>query len=205
LAISFFLFNLLGYCAVNSKTVNIIDKKILIYINYYASQHSTTIPLFITNFGDIFYLFLLYLIAIAVLSFYKHYKDALLLTFIIGSAAISINLIKNIYYRLRPTLEYKIDYVSGLSYPSGHSFISMCFYGTLIYFIFKYIKNKKKKYLLSALLCSFIIIIGLSRIYLGVHYPSDILGGFSLGLFWISLWISIFKYSKNQKCISVFI
>ena len=83
-------------------------------------------------------------------------------------------MLKLIIQRPRPD-EYRIIDASGYSFPSGHSMISMAFYGFIIYLICKYVNNKILKYFLIGLLGSLIILIGVSRVYLGVHYVSDVL------------------------------
>ena len=90
-------------------------------------------------------------------------------------------LLKRILQRPRPT-EYRIIEETGYSFPSGHSMISMAFYGYLIYLIYKYVKNKYIKWISIILLCTLICAIGISRIYLGVHYTSDVLGGFCISI-----------------------
>lgn len=87
--------------------------------------------------------------------------------------------IKHILRRPRPE-HLRLIKQGGFSYPSGHSMIAICVYGIMIYLINKNIKNKKIKIMLSILLTILILTIGISRIYVGVHYPSDVLGGFLL-------------------------
>lgn len=87
--------------------------------------------------------------------------------------------IKHILRRPRPD-HLRLIKQGGFSYPSGHSMIAICVYGIIIYLINKNIKNKKIKIILSILLTILILTIGISRIYVGVHYPSDVLGGFLL-------------------------
>ena len=98
-------------------------------------------------------------------------------------------LLKGILQRPRPT-EYRIIEETGYSFPSGHSMISMAFYGYLIYLIYKYVKNKYIKCISIAVLSLLICTIGISRIYLGVHYTSDVLGGFLISISYLVIFIS---------------
>jgi len=97
--------------------------------------------------------------------------------------------LKRILQRPRPT-EYRIIQETGYSFPSGHSMISMAFYGYLIYLIYRYVKNKYIKWISISLLSILICLIGISRIYLGVHYTSDVLGGFLISISYLVIYIS---------------
>ena len=97
-------------------------------------------------------------------------------------------LLKFILQRPRPT-DFRIIDESGYSFPSGHSMVSMAFYGFLIYLIYKNVKNKYLKVVLISFLSLLIVMIGISRIYLGVHYTSDVLAGFLLSISYIILYI----------------
>ena len=98
-------------------------------------------------------------------------------------------LLKNILQRPRPN-EFRIIEETGYSFPSGHSMVSMAFYGYLIYLIYIYVKNKYLKCTLIVLLSILICTIGISRIYLGVHYTSDVLGGFLISISYLVIYIS---------------
>lgn len=100
------------------------------------------------------------------------------------------NIFKIIFRRDRPLLIALID-ESGYSYPSGHAMISILFFGTLSYVIGK--SNIKYKTLIRISLGIFIILVGISRVYLGVHYVSDIIGGYLLGMITLLTVISIKK------------
>ncbi len=97
--------------------------------------------------------------------------------------------LKIIVQRPRPT-EYRIINETGYSFPSGHSMVSMAFYGFLIYLIYKNIKNKYLKISLIIILSLLIIMIGISRIYLGVHYTSDVCAGFLVSLSYLIIYIN---------------
>lgn len=99
-------------------------------------------------------------------------------------------MLKLIIQRPRPD-EYRIIDASGYSFPSGHSMISMAFYCFIIYLICKYVNNKILKYFLIGLLGSLIILIGVSRVYLGVHYVSDVIAGFIISIAYLILFTEI--------------
>lgn len=105
-------------------------------------------------------------------------------------------ILKHIVQRPRP-IENRLIEESGYSFPSGHSMASMAFYGLIIYFIFKYIKNKKARNTLCILLSILIILIGISRIYLGVHYASDVLAGFVLSIAYLAVFTAIIPKIMN--------
>ena len=80
------------------------------------------------------------------------------------------------------------------SFPSGHSMISVLFFGSIIYLVNKY--NVKHKKLITFSLSTFILLVGISRIYLGVHYLTDVVGGYLLGLVVLFLIIHILERKK---------
>lgn len=100
--------------------------------------------------------------------------------------------LKIVFMRPRPEIMRLIE-EQGYSFPSGHSMVSTAFYGLLIYLIYKNVKNKYIKYTLCTILSILILIIGLSRIYLGVHYASDVIGGFCFSIAYLIIFIKIFK------------
>lgn len=103
-------------------------------------------------------------------------------------------LLKILIQRPRPT-EFRLIDEKGYSFPSAHSMASMAFYGLLIYLIYKYVTNIYLKWILIVILSLLIISIGISRIYLGVHYTSDVLAGFLISLAYLIIFISV--TSKN--------
>ena len=98
--------------------------------------------------------------------------------------------LKMSFHRARPDLALHLINQGGYSFPSGHSFTVLIFYGMLIFLCRRNMKNKAAADLVTVLLSCLIPLIGFSRIYLGVHYPTDVLGGWSIGLCILMILIS---------------
>lgn len=156
---------------------------------YLISDATTPIAKFVTNFGGAVCLIM---ISIILLVLIKNKKIGTSIIINLGTITILNVLLKGILQRPRP-IEYRIINESGYSFPSGHSMVSMAFYGYLIYLIYKYIKNKYLKYTLITILSALIIIIGTSRIYLGVHYTSDVIAGFLISISYLVVYTSLTK------------
>lgn len=153
---------------------------------FLISDFATPIAKFITNFGGaIFIIVLTALLVIAI----KNKKIGLSIFTNLVIITVLNQSLKRILQRPRPT-EYRIIQEIGYSFPSGHSMISMAFYGYLIYLIYRYVKNKYIKWISISLLSILICLIGISRIYLGVHYTSDVLGGFLISISYLVIYIS---------------
>ena len=114
------------------------------------------------------------------------------------SSLLSNTIIKHIIRRARPD-HLRLIKQGGYSFPSGHTMMSIALYGFLIYFVNKKINNKVIKYLLISLLTFIIICIGLSRVYVGVHYPSDVLAGYLLQLSLLQFIIIIFNHYRGNS------
>ena len=153
---------------------------------FLISDFATPIAKFITNFGGAIFLIIATIILFILI---KNKKIGFSIISNLVIVTILNQLLKNILQRPRPN-EFRIIEETGFSFPSGHSMASMAFYGYLIYLIYKYVKNKYLKWTLIVLLSILICTIGISRIYLGVHYTSDVLGGFLISISYLVIYIS---------------
>ena len=162
---------------------------------FLISDFVTPIAKFITNFGGAIFLSIA---TIALLLLIKNKKIGLSIFSNIVIITILNQLLKRILRRPRPT-EFRIVEETGYSFPSGHSMVSMAFYGYLIYLIYRYIENKYIKWLLIVLLSILICLIGISRIYLGVHYTSDVFGGLLLSISYLVVYISLIKKILSEE------
>ncbi|EFQ58233.1 phosphatase PAP2 family protein [Streptococcus downei] len=110
----------------------------------------------------------------------KWYIEAGLLAFMGVVDLVLVLTLKNLYQRPRPSIKHLVV-ETGYSFPSAHSLVLMLIVGSMIIIAHQRIKRKDARYLVEFLLGLAILLIGLSRIYLGVHYPTDVLASFVLG------------------------
>lgn len=172
--------------------INTIDNAIYEEIIKIMNSNITAIMIFISFLGSAITLITLALASIFLVKDKKYSKLIMLnlaLSFILN------RILKLIIARPRPP-RLRLVIENGYSFPSGHSMVSFAFYGFLIYLINKNLKNKKIKYPLIILLSLLILLIGISRIYLGVHYVTDVLGGYIIGLIYLIVFIKILKKKK---------
>ena len=151
------------------------------------SEPVTAIMKLITNLSSAY---VLIAITIGILLFVKNKKVGLCVASNLVITTLLNQLLKYIIQRPRPD-GYRLIAESGYSFPSGHSMVSMAFYGLIIYLIWKMVKNKKIKYISCGILGLLIPMIGFSRIYLGVHYASDVIGGFAISIVYLLLFTNI--------------
>lgn len=151
------------------------------------SEPLTVIMRVITNLSSAY---VLIAITIGTLIFVKNKKVGLCVASNLVITTLLNQLLKYIIQRPRPE-GYRLIAESGYSFPSGHSMVSMAFYGLIIYLIWKMVKNKKIKYISCGVLGLLIPMIGFSRIYLGVHYASDVIGGFAISIVYLLLFTNI--------------
>ena len=163
---------------------DIIGYKII--STFLISDFTTPIAKFITNFGGAIFLIILTVVQVILI---KNKKIGLSIFSNLVIITALNQLLKRVLQRPRPT-EYRIIEETGYSFPSGHSMVSMAFYGYLIYLIYKYVKNKYIKWISIVLLSLLICSIGISRIFLGVHYTSDVLGGFFISISYLVIYVS---------------
>ena len=165
--------------------LKIFDQTIINLFNPIRSPLTTQIMKVITTMGSPLVMITLGLITwFYFFKIRKHFWDSTMVITALAGSWLMNELLKWIFHRRRPDVLQLIR-VSGYSFPSGHAMVSFAFYGMLAYLIWINVKAKKLKYLLSSFFLLLILAIGISRIYLGVHYPSDVIAGFSAGGLWL--------------------
>lgn len=127
-----------------------------------------------------------------------HRLELILFVSVIAGAGILNGVLKHFFQRTRPNLHRLIE-ISGYSFPSGHAMSAFAFYGVLAFLLWRHISTRIGRTILIIVSCFMILAIGISRIYLGVHYPSDIIGGYFASGFWLTAAIWVFQFYKEKR------
>lgn len=174
--------------------INTIDENAYSLIISLMSKNMTATMMFISYLGSAATLITL---TIAFIILLKNRRISAYIALNLVLVFLLNRILKLIIGRPRPSV-LRLVVEDGYSFPSGHSMVSMGFYGFLIYLIWVNIKNKKIKYPLVVFLSLLILFIGISRIYLGVHYFTDVIGGFIIAILYLIIFIK-FLYKGNNK------
>lgn len=179
------LFVFLGYCVKFYDDWLFFDTPFQNFVRGDLPSAATHFFKWITQFANPIPLVVLTVVMILFFVMQKKYVASLWLVVNVGLGSGVLNsLLKNLYVRARPDITHLVVERS-FSFPSGHAMGSMMLYGTLIFLASQIFDNKNWQRALQIFLGVLIFTIGLSRIYLGVHFPTDILGGWLLGLTWL--------------------
>lgn len=178
------------------------DERAFSFIAAHVSNIHTNIMEFFTFLGTHTFLIPVNLLLTAWFLFVKNRRwNSIKIPAIALSSLLLMFLLKLMFHRERP-LTPLLQAARGFSFPSGHALMSVTFYGLLIFIVWQNITQVWFRWLLSIMLGLLILTIGLSRVYLRVHYASDVLAGFCVGIVWLllSLWIldRIEKYSNKK-------
>ena len=163
------------------------DENVRSLIHYYASPALTSLMQTITIFGSVAFLALSSAIIFIGFTFAKSRRGLAVVLLTMAGASVLNFLLKLGFRRARPAAFFETALPDSFSFPSGHALLSCCFYGILAYWISTRCDNlfiQAAVWIAASLL---IAAIGLSRIYLGVHYPSDVVAGYAVGMFWVLL------------------
>lgn len=161
-----------------TNNLTLFDDKIYQFIISFQNDTLTNIMKVITSLANP--LTIVSLCLISLLSLIWKYKASIYLIIVTIITTLFNFLTKNIVLRTRPD-HLRLIEETGYSFPSGHAMGSIAFYGFIIFLLSKSKINKNLKIFLSVIIGLTIFLIGISRIYVDVHYPSDIIGGFLLG------------------------
>lgn len=183
------------YLLIITNNIQSFDNAIYNIVSKFISEPFTVFAKIVTTLGSAYILVLL-CISLTIVLWKKIYGKYIFLN--LGIIFLINQSLKFLIQRQRP-MGYNLIIENGFSFPSGHSMISMAIYGYIIYLTYKNIKNSYLKWSLIGILSLIILLIGISRIYLGVHYASDVLAGFLLSIAYLIFITSVEKNSIDKK------
>ncbi|GAA0361310.1 phosphatase PAP2 family protein [Bacillus horti] len=167
-----------------SKLVNPLLTSIMLFFSFIGNPSSVVVL-------TILIMFFLYVIL-------RHRRELILLaTVMLGTSILNI-LLKLIFQRVRPEINILIEQ-TGYSFPSGHSMGAFSLYAILTFILWRHVPSKLGRFFLILFSTCMIITIGISRLYLGVHYPSDVIGAYFISGFWVFLAIWFFQSWEERK------
>lgn len=155
--------------------------------------------LFITYLGNWRIVFLGAFFICLILLLRKRWYHLSTFVISVGGGEVLVWIIKHLVERPRPPLVNALTPETSFSFPSGHGFVALSFYGLLSYYLFHISKNKFQKLLSILFGITIVLLIGISRIYLGVHWPTDVLASFAVGSAWLTTLITLIEIKKKYN------
>lgn len=163
---------------VSSKRSLVFDEPILLFIHNFASPFLNTFFTAVTYFGESLFILIVAVVLATYFAYKRNYQKALTLLLSMGGIVAANTILKLIFQRDRPTLWAHIVTETSFSFPSGHAMISAGFAMALVVLFW----NTKYRLVTIMLTVSGTLLVGLSRLYLGVHYPTDVLAGWCVSV-----------------------
>jgi undecaprenyl-diphosphatase len=178
------------------------DHAILLWFDAHATRRLTAIALEVSALGNTLVIAVVVLVAAAFLWF-THHRDAV---FLLGAAvagnALLILVLKTAFGRPRPdVVPWRIGHVDGYAFPSGHAMTAMVVYATVAYLVLRLEPPRAVRIFTRSLAAAIILCVGLARVYLGVHYPTDVVAGFAVGFAWATITafgLRVFRYFRER-------
>lgn len=179
--------------------LNVFDRSIIRFVQGFESPAISPIMKFFTAIGAGLPVTAIAVVIVLFLFFVlKHRRELILFVFVLGGSPLLNVVLKLAFHRERPDI-HRIIQAAGYSFPSGHSMGAFSLYGVSAYLLWKHIPARWGRAILIAASAALVLAIGVSRIYLGVHYPSDVIGGYLASGFWLASSIMVYRqYDKRR-------
>lgn len=180
------------------QTMGLFDNFFIWFVRYFASPNLDPVMIFVTNLGYGYTYAAILLFSVMLLAFLRRWHEFKALLICLLGGAILNSILKSAFQRTRPEA-FRIVDAAGYSFPSGHAMVSLCLYGMLAFLIARSIRSRHGQIAVAVAAVLLICAIGISRIYLGVHYPSDVVAGYTAGATWLAFSISLLMWWEHKK------
>ncbi len=162
-----------------------VDRHVAVWFHQHAAPTITQAARTISFFGSVGWLTAVSVAVVLFLIWRRDRLNASLVAFVMVGGSMLNLILKHFFHRERPVLENPLVTLSSYGFPSGHTMGATLFYGLLALFAWKNVPNRSARLACVAGACIWIVLIGLTRIYLGAHYLTDVLGALAAGLLWL--------------------
>ncbi|PIC70484.1 phosphatase PAP2 family protein [Sporosarcina sp. P18a] len=184
--------------SIHLQTISSFDEPIIDFVQSAESKGLTSLMKLFTTIGSTTSVALLAILTLSVLLWKKHRAQAVLFAIALAGTGILNQVLKFIFKRERPNFHRLID-IGGYSFPSGHTMMAFSLYTILAYIVWRNLKTTGSRIAITILAVFMIMMIAVSRIYLGVHFPSDIVGGALASSVFLFGVILIYQRFQRQK------
>ncbi|GLX68670.1 phosphatase PAP2 family protein [Paenibacillus glycanilyticus] len=186
---------------VSGQRIAAFDHRITNMVRSSQSDAMTILMKGFTDLGAGFWVIITIVLFAGGLGLIGYRRELIFYLGVIGGSALLNLLLKVIFQRARPDINRIVE-ATGFSFPSGHSMSAFTLYGITIYFLWKHLKIGWMRVTVIAIGIVIIAMIGISRIYLGVHYPSDVLGGYLVSAAWLTMSIGLYERFLKERWLS---
>lgn len=163
-----------------------MDEQLRTALHSYASPGLTRFMIAVSRFGGPSWLVSLGLVLALAFLLHRWHRGALLIIITLSGAGLLNTLLKQTFARTRPEAFFDYPLPLSQSFPSGHAIFAASVFGGLAVLLTDRIRSKPLQALVWVTAVSLILLVGVSRVYLGVHFPSDVLAGYAVAVFWVA-------------------
>lgn len=178
--------------------MDVFDNVLIWLVRYFASPGLDRVMIVISELGYGYLYWAIILTVLLTLAFYRRRLEITGMLVCLGGATFLNFLLKHLFERSRPEL-FRVVEAAGYSFPSGHAMVSLCFYGMLAFLIARHLQHWRWRMVVSTLAVTLVAAIGISRVYLGVHYPTDVVAGYTAGAMWLAFCISLLMWWERER------
>lgn len=192
----------IAYDVITRAPVVQADESIMNLVYMLRNMRLAQVLLVFTHLGSLPVVLCLSIIAIVLWLLVRDYRKIQFFILSIVSGQVFSQVLKGLTHRERPSIDFSLVPQAGYAFPSGHATISVVFYGLLGYFAVRYMRTRRYKWLVGLATLAVIFLIGFSRVYLGVHWTTDVLGGWLLGFAVLAVVVAF--YEQRNRFLPIF-